>query len=202
MKKLFITTIVLIAFGISSCSNNPKELAVAKYEETKDGIRTDMNLKIEEFDMIKTIYKKDKLNDFNGSLEEQRESAIKREKKSLEIDEKAVKRYKEIKNSFEKAGLPSSSFQNIRDKIRDHESDVFAQKLKIEHLMNTDNDSINFPFYYTLIQELKTDSLGVLWDVYKATYSINNPDRNGVKETITKEYNFKNDSIQGSRIIN
>ncbi len=175
----------LIGFFILliSCSPSKEELLISDYEQTIGNTKTNLNLKFVKVEFVKDVTSNDSLEVLSKHFNEKKEKKIKQLKELMEMDNKIIKGYEQIRSTDPyMKDFYKGRITNLKESVqrRDKSIDTY----------NGDCKGTFLELMYNKINKLETNLDSVLSKKYNVVYTINNPMLNNVEQTLTKTYYF------------
>lgn len=192
MKK--ILTILIVSLILFSCSSDARIQLIADREQIIDGTKTDLSLKVLNLKELGSVTAADSLKILEQDFIKSRDNAIESYNGLIAMHQGFLQSHLSTAKTEE--------FKEIRDDYlryaKEDEAHINECKEMIKKFETDCSGTILEPMFKH-IAKLKRDTTRILCNKVQATYSINNPFLNNVKQELTRIYLFtpNNDSIIG-----
>lgn len=185
MKRVNLVLCALLVFIFSSCSKSPEEKAILKYEQTIEGVFTDMSMKINNLEKIDVVTANDSALFYQNLFETESVELIEAERFVANSFQGTVDFYKEMLNT---GYVSAEGKKDFKKTLKETLEALEKTQLRVKQFENGDFRGTYCEKIVQKADGFESRENEVIATVYKCTYTIKNSLLNNVKQTIVKKY--------------
>ena len=182
MVRFFV--IIIILLSVIACSQSPEEKAIMDYEQSIDGTKTDLSMKIESLIQIGSLTCDDSAKILSKTLEEQAALGIER------ADKKFIEYHDKIREQID---ILASTRNKARTDQAQKMIDMYLKFIKADSIRRVrfeqkDYEHTHLQNIYRKMKRFESTPDSSLASKFDCRYTIKNPSLNFAEQEIRKTY--------------